>query len=318
MHWTPRRWSSLAFRIVLLTLWILLLGIWAQGASQQTAGVPRPAKEPKEITVARLGLFGTVTTAILSATAAVISAYIANREKKRANQIEAGSRIAVQKLEEQLLERYGFRAQQIFVRIEIQNLKGDAIIIRGWKGIEIRQNVTLASIPMKVEVASPQGRLLCPPTLAPQSSNGGKFPKEVTLVPVTTSEKSCHYVMEVTGALTQHDPPLDLTTRLEVRSAYLMTREDISTAYATSSFKQEYHAIEIDLPASLVDLEIRFPAGFKARTFAGVFLLGTETLHALESGRVQDGFEELESGARLKVEDPLPGFSYVIYWTPGT
>ncbi len=274
-----------------------------------------PPEEPKEVTIAFITLVGTIITAVGSFAAAVISAYIANREKTRANKLEEGSLTVGKSLEKQLLDRYGFQAKSSLTRVEILNANGDSVITRIWEGIEIAQDVTLTAIPTKYKVDSPQGKLLWPPTFEAKSSDGGNFPKGITLVGLETSEKSCRYALEITGALTRHDPALNLTTRLETKASYLMTYEEFSAAYPNSQFKGEYHAFAVDIPTKFLELEIRFPPGFKAKTFPGVFF-GAETIHSSELKRVRGGFTELESGARLRVEDPLLGFSYLIYWVP--
>jgi hypothetical protein len=95
-----------------------------------------------------------------------------------------------------------------------------------------------------------------------------------------------------------------------------MSNEAIAAAYKDSSLKKEYQEVESVTPTKHLELDVRFPAGFQVKAFPGVFLLGTETLHASELNRIRSGFEEVGNSVRLKVENPLPGFSYLIYWTP--
>ncbi len=295
--------------------WLLASGLSAAQTSDMAA-----AKEPKDssgdITVAWITALATVSAAVVAALAAVFSAVWAQRERKRAEQLEQGSRNLGKDLQTQLLERYGFRAESTLVKVEILNKEGDAIITRSLKGIEIVQDVTLTSIPVKSWVDSPQGRLECPPTLLAASSDGGPFPKEVSLVPVEEAEKTCYYAIEVTGALTRQDPRLDISTRLKIYAAYIMTFEELATAYKESPFKREYHSSSVDFPTKTLELEVHFPPDFQTKAFPGVFLLGTEFVHASELNRVSKGFQELEGGARLKVQEPLLGFTYLIYWAP--
>ncbi len=109
------------------------------------------------------------------------------------------------------------------------------------------------------------------------------------------------------------DPPLDLVFRLRVNAGYVMSEQALKAAYPTG-FPHEYHAWSVDLPTELLEVEIRFPQHYRAQAFAGVFLSGTETMHNAELSRIQGGLEKLPQGARLRIEGPLPGLGYLIYW----
>src|SRR5690348_15479713 len=110
-------------RVALLAFGMMLVAVWAASAAQGLPESPVPEESPggeaKEITVARLTLYGTTAAAVISALGTMIAAWIAVQRQKRVETLEKSSTAASKKLEQQLLERYGFRAQSVFVLIEI-------------------------------------------------------------------------------------------------------------------------------------------------------------------------------------------------------
>jgi hypothetical protein len=261
-----------------------------------------------------LALLGTLVGAAATLRAA--------RVKQRAEQLEKGIQKSGSLLARELIDRFGVKVRSVSVLVEILNDQGDAAITRTIRGFEIVQDITISAIPVKTKIAAPQGKLLntldveATVDVEAKAQGGAPYPKDVTPVQIelTDNDRSLSAMLEVAGLLSRFDPPLDLVYRLQVKAGYVLSADALKTAYP-QGFRYEYHASATDLPTGALVIEIRFPAGYRAEPFAGVFLGGTETMHNAELNRIQGGLERLPHGARLRVEGPVLGFSYLIYWT---
>jgi hypothetical protein len=74
-------------------------------------------------------------------------------------------------------------------------------------------------------------------------SDGRPFPKDVDLIVVARTERSCQYLLTVAGALTSNDPPLDVRTDLDIQGGYVLSKSELATAYPNATFKYEYVAL---------------------------------------------------------------------------
>jgi hypothetical protein len=328
-------------------LWLVLLlsamaNLAAVGAlpgqpSQPPASVSTPpAPESDQLRAAEVAAKTAITTAWITGslgligTIGTIAATIwGARQKKQVNEqkqhidkqkqhidkIETGIQNSGKHLASDQISRFGVKIRSASIYAEILNNQGDASIIRTIRGFQIvTDNITIGAIPFKVSASGPQAKLL--PQLLVEATvggngGGGPYPKDVTprQVVLTSNDQLMAAALEVTGTLSRCDPPLDLVCKVGVNAGYVMS----SPAYA-SGFPHEYHSWTPDLPTEMFEIEVRFPESYHPQTFAGVFLGGTETMHNAELNRIQGGLEKLPHGARLRVEEPLLGLSYLIYW----
>ena len=258
-----------------------------------------------------------ILVASISAIGVIIAAWISVRRKNRKvvqveskiDRLEVQQQETAKSLEEELIERYGFKAESITSQSETLNSEGDVRVTRGWKGIKVSPGVTLAYIPGHFWMGTPGASIKKGPTII-----GAAFPKAIR--PVATRQgNNCDYRMEITGSLTSDDPPLDYGLQIEYEKAVLMSRQDVEAAYKDDDFKQDYHSFDVDIPTDRLELEVVFPQGISVTTFPGVFYGRSELVHEKEYNRVKHGFEATPRGGRFIIDGPLVGFRYFIYWT---
>lgn len=125
--------------------------------------------------------------------------------------------------------------------------------------------------------------------------------------------------MEITGSLVEGQ---SLSYEIEARllKAFLMTEEDVEQ-HASPSFRREYNAFYVVSLVDELEISITFPETFQANFYCGVAMGDVVTQAAMNSeelNRIEKNqwFKKDQKWARLKVQGPLIGFSYLIYWTP--
>jgi hypothetical protein len=263
-----------------------------------------------------------IIAALITGAATVIAArqkLRADDLAKRLDGLQAGIEKLGKGLPDNLVDRYGFTVQSNVMKVEMKNINGDAVMTRTWKAIAISREVSLTSIPVKAAIDSPKGKLLGDPRLTSAESNGRSFPKDVDLQVVKRTERSCEYLLTVAGALTRTDPPLDVRTDLDMQAGYVLSQSELATAYPNPTFRYEYVSLLVDIPTQVLEIDVRFPPGYQAQAFAGVFLWDSEFMHDGELQRIRGGLEHRDDGgATLRVENPLLGLSYLIYWKSKT
>jgi len=145
------------------------------------------------------------------------------------------------------------------------------------------------------------------------------FDRTVGLNVYERLDNGYRYYVQITGSL-HNGQSLSYEIEAKLLKAYLMTEEDVAK-HAPVAFRREYHMFTV---VSLVDelvLFIRFPAGFQTKFFFGVIMGDVLTESLMDSGElnrieINKGFQRDLNWARLKVSEPLIGFTYLIYWTP--
>lgn len=232
---------------------------------------------------------------------------------KRADEVEREVEGVSKGLQEESLKRYGFKASSVVSRSEITDLQGTMKLTKEFHGVQItRPDVVLADIPGMVWVDHPEGKIKQFPDLVERPH----FPKFVDLKPENYEEKRCEFRVVVTGGLTQGDPPLNYEFETVYSKAACMTKEEMDKAYEGAIFKMEYHSSDVDIPMDVLELEVVFPQGYTVEAFPGVFFGKVEYMHNFELQRVQSGFTRELRGAHFRIQDPLLGFRYLIYWVP--
>jgi hypothetical protein len=284
-------------------------------ATPPVAAVPDSAQLRAAQVAANSAITVAWITSLLGLLGVAIGAVSATRQKRQAEIAEIGSQKSGKQQARELISRFGVKIGTASIRAEIQNNQGDALLTRTLRGFQIlNDNITIGAIPFRLNAEAPQAKLLPQFSVNATSSGptgGGAYPKDVRLgqVSLTDGDRAVSGMFEVTGTLSRFDPPLDLVLTLKVSAGYVMS----TPAYA-EGFPHEYHSWTPDLPTEALEIEIEFPELYRPQVFAGVFFGGTETMHNAELSRIQAGLERLPRGARLRIEEPVVGLSYLIYW----
>ena len=268
------------------------------------------------------GLLGTLVAAVATLRAARVKQQAerlgqrAEQLGQRNEQLEKGFQSSGSLQARALIDRFGVQVRSVSVLVDIENDQGDAEITRTIRGFKIDKDITIATIPVTTRTS---GKLLKALGVKATDQGGAPYPKAITPIDIklTDNDRSLSAMLEVAGSLSRFDRPLDLVYSLRVTGGYAMSAQAVEAAYP-QGFRHEYHASSIDLPTESLVIEVRFPADYRAEPFAGVFLAATETMHNAELSRIQGGLEKLPHGARLRVEEPLLGFNYLIYWNVET
>src|ERR1035437_3752998 len=246
--------------------------------------------------------------------ASVITAVVTVRRNKAklTKSLEQQQQEASKSLHDIMLVKYGFKAASVFSKSEIVDLDGSSKTTRKWNGVKVREGVTWSHIHQRIWVGTPGGKSKHAPTLTSHSN----FPKDLSLAVLKRTDQECEYQLEITGALSANDPPLDFEVEVEFSKSVLMCREDVEEAYRNDLFKRDYHSMDIEFPIDSLELSVVFPENFPVQLFAGVFNGRSEVLHEQEYTRVKGGFKADSRGATFSIDSPLIGFRYFIYWCP--
>ena len=231
---------------------------------------------------------------------------------EQVKQLEKQAEKVSKTFEQELIERYGVRADSASVTVEILDLAGACRITRSWKGFKVSPNVEIPHFPGKEVINTPGGRITQPSMLIDTED----FPKNVSLVHTRIEDKLCMFQVKILGSLVNSDPPLNYTHRVEIERAFLMTREETSQHYKDDYLKNEYFYLETYLPIERMDIEVRFPNGYEVQAFPGVFFGEFEFIHNSEFNRVKNGFRKTIGSAHFQIDKPLVGFRYLIHWVP--
>lgn len=265
-----------------------------------------------QIVGALIGAVGIIIAAIIGVWGKS-KAKEANEMSKKADEVERQFGNVSKHLQDESIRRYGFRASSMVSKAEIIDLQGTIKLTRSIHGVQITgADVSLAAIPGIVWVEHPEGKITQFPDLVGQPN----FPKHVALTRERCGGKQCDFKVNVAGGLAQGDPPLDYTFQTVYSKGVCMTKEEASEAYGNDVFKMEYHSCDVDIPMGALELEVVFPQGYVVETFAGAFLGKPEYMHNPELKRVQPSFARHSQGAHLRIEEPLFGLRYLIYWMP--
>jgi hypothetical protein len=206
-------------------------------------------------------------------------------------------------------ENFGFSAQEAYSHVEIDKA-GNTKAIKGWRGIQLRKGTVMAQIPGRLWIDTPGGKIDGDPRLTKHTELG----KNVSLVIRKKTDTECDYSVEITGYLTGDDPPLDYEIVANYSKAVLMTKQAVAAAYASASFKFDYHSFDVEYPIESLSLEVTFEQGVSVQAFGGVFLGRSENQDAVEFQRVQKGFTPQSRGGRFVIRKPNIGYRYFIYW----
>lgn len=258
-------------------------------------------------------------TAVISAIiSGLLSGWAGNAlgKKKKEEEVEEKEESATQSAialrSNEAGSRFGWRAEKVSARMDVINEEGDSVVKRCWRNIKPSEGIQMSHLGGTFWVGTPGGKVSSPPKMSMPSY----FPKDVRLNYVKENDKKYRYNVNITGDLTNNDPPLDYDVEADYTGNVLMSEREIKEAYKNDIFKYDYFVFDVNTPIDDISLEVTFPRSVEVDLYPGVFYGDSEVQNDQELQRVSDGFETTPTGARLTVANPLLGFRYFIYWTP--
>lgn len=300
----------------------VLMLLWSLGGAQEEPGrvgnsnsETRQSSSVKDVDsyspqvkAALIALFGLFLTTLFTT---IMSVRQTRKEREKAKRVENTAK----SIAEQMALRFIYRTHAIHIEAEIEDFESSATIRHKWDTITIsRQGATVAYMPGHSISETPG----CTVDQYPVLKNY-IFDRAVDLNVYERLGNGYRYYVQIMGSLHEGQ---SLSYEIEARllKAYLMTEEDV-VRHAPAAFRREYHMFTI---VSLVDelvLFVRFPAGFQTKFFFGVIMGDVLTESLMDAGElnrieINKGFQKDLNWARLKVPEPLIGFTYLIYWTP--
>ena len=259
-----------------------------------------------EIIVALIGGGATIAAAVVSWILTRKSEQGKREELQRNHQIASKALINAQK------HKYGFMAKGLRVKVQLLDLEPNCVITRDWIQLSVSPQTSIAAIPGFFNISPGEF------TTEPRLISKNDFPKALALRTVQIGPGRCDYAVDIAGMLTPNDKPLDCSIQISHRGGHLMTREEVEQAYPSGTFRNEYHRCFVEIPLDELEMEIEFPEGYGAECFPGVFVGRSETMDDSELHRIKECFQRTGRGAMIRVDGPLLGYSYAIYWISPT
>ena len=168
----------------------------------------------------------------------------------------------------------------------------------------------MLSIPGNAWIATPGGKI----SQYPQLEQIGNTEKEVHIEYLSRTDKRCDFTIVFDEPLEANDEPFDYAFSVIYSRHTLMHRDNVEEAYKNDAFKKDYCSYESVTPIDELVLEVTFPAGLGFVPAALVFYGGEGWVHKQELTRVADDFSKIPNGAVFKIEKPIIGFTYLIWW----
>lgn len=266
-------------------------------------------------------VMGGIIGSIIVAVAIIVGNFIAVRLRKSAKKERKEFLEEIPKtlesLKEEAVKRYGFAYEVKYAKSKgiIENLEGRVRIIREYRGLGvIEEGMVLPDIVEEAWVSAP-GKIDCKPKLISQVEKSD-FHKQISLVVEDHSERNCKFRVEIEGGLTKEDGDINYGYEYTHSKGVCMTEEEAEEAYAKDNFKKEYICFDVRFPINKLELEVEFVEGYNVKVYPGVFLGGSETWNDLELQRIKEGIERTSRGACLKIDNPVLGFRYLLFWVP--
>lgn len=253
--------------------------------------------------------------AVIGAIIGVIGVRGERLERGKRQKAEQATKTSLLFLMKELEYRYGLKASLVVSSMELRDFDGTVELKRTWEELRVAPGgAPVSSIPVRIWVQHKDGKIIQPPNLVKPVN----FPKSVDIRHVKTGDKEYDSRIEITGRLTDADPPLAFTFVTVCSKGVCASKEEMDETYKQDEFKKEYHSFDVTMPMDVLELRVKFPDGYLFDAYPMVFYGHTETTYDPEFQRVKDGFGRTANSAYLRVELPLVGFRYVIYWIPPT
>lgn len=248
---------------------------------------------------------------VLGAVGTIIGALIAvlghRRNDRKVRSIENAAIGSVE-----ALPGFGLHAAYVNDFRTLLDLEGTVEIVRKFGNIKVTEPGTnISYIPGRMRVIP--GFLQTPPELLPDIG----YEKALKLEIRKSDRQSCEFTVEIQGGLSTNDPELSFGFRAVAEGAVVTTKEEMEKQYKNDAFRNEYVSSDIDVPMDVLELCVEFPPSYNVKCFPAVFIGHSEVMIDRELQRTKDGLMMTETGgARFRVENPVLGFRYAIYWIP--
>ena len=256
-----------------------------------------------ELLIAIIGAIATIL-----GTGATFYGVIAPKQikKKQEKRILDGAKA----LQGEIQKRIGYTGRKILIKFYIIDVNGSVSETRTYKGIKAAPGIHLLSIPGYVWISTPGGSIIEYPTL----TGLGNAKSRSRIEYLSYSQKRCDFSIVFNKPLTSEDPPFDYEFTVKYDKCVLMHRRNVRFAYRNDAFKKDYCSYESVTPIDELVIEVRFPSGLEFAAAPNVFFGGEGWVHNQELNRVSCGFSVIPNGARFHINNPLLGFTYIIYW----
>ena len=300
--------SSICFTYALAQANANLTGTPVTSPTQPPISISSPTTWPPQLLAA-------VFTALFTTATTFVAFLWGVWQKKKVERAESTIASTNKLLENRLVERIGYNIRSITHTVNISDLDGTLNLSFKWQDLRlIRQDAALTHIPGGMRFNPATSKFSRYPVIPRQS-----FVRRLELVPLEQTESSSEYQIEIAGGL-NYGEKLNLECSAEVKGAFFMTREEVEQ-HAPRSFKKEYHSFSVVTPVERIEIDITFPEGYAVEAFPGVCIgsvLSDKYMHNEELGRIEKNqwFQKSNTSASLQIDEPIIGFSYLIYWMP--
>lgn len=264
---------------------------------------------------AAIGVFSIIVT-IGAALWGISKGKEATEQAKRADRAEAEARA--------LGKRLFYKAGLVKWEVQVKDLDGLLEATCNWEDIKILPlGETLANIAGEVWFSPHDSKILEYPTLIRHSFQGEKqITREVRLDSEPDYDYGCNFILRIINSI-PYSHMFSYSYRVTVSKGVYMNREEVEKK-APKTFKKEYWAHTVVTPVDKIVILVNFPEAYRpAGFYAGICagdnpsddtMRGDELNRMTDAGKIQ--FEPSNNWARLTVEEPYVGFTYLIYWLP--
>ncbi|MGD9115753.1 MAG: hypothetical protein PVJ61_01020 [Dehalococcoidia bacterium] len=241
----------------------------------------------------------------------IFVAILNNRKNQQVHRAESAARA----IHDLIRDRWGFTEKIAKTKVTIKNPDGLTYIRAERRGAKA-QNVQLLHIPGKVSTDHPQGTIVQEPRIISKSPSN---PRDIELHvrDVGKTRQTCEFSIDIMGGgLSPNEGEIDYEYEIAFSKMFSMTREELEELSKEKIFKAEYYFHDVTFPTDTIEAEIEFPEGYQVETYFAVFAGATEFINAVELKDKKNCFTRTQRGGYFKIENPLVGFRYVIYWMP--
>jgi len=257
----------------------------------------------------------------LSALIALFSLAYAIKKDRKAAKEKQNAEVAVARANA-LETRLFYKAGAVYWKIDVNDLEGRLRTECTFEGIQaLPKGATLTSIPGALNFAPPESAITQYPTLIHHSFMPTELSREVKLTVLEPKKvNSCEYVLDITGSL-PYGHSLSYTYEVCASSGIFMSKEEVDQN-TIGAFRKEFWAHYVATPVDNLEILISFPGDYPIENFYVGVCIGKvpsdNLMYSDEIRRIEESkwFDKSSNRARLRVEKPFVGFTYLVYWNP--
>lgn len=256
-----------------------------------------------------------VIAAIIEAVAIVAGSGIHfemwRRKNAQIRRAESGAR----SIHELIEDRWGFSVGLAKTKVIVENPDGLTYLKMERRGTKAH-NLQLLQIPGRAFTDHPEGVIVQEPRLTYTSPRNARD-IDMKVSEIGKSRKLCEFTIDIIGGgLTDGEGELDYDYEVAFSRMFSMTKEELDALGGGTILKREYFCHEVTFPTDTIELEVEFPEGYPIETHFAVFAGATEFINSAELQSKKSCFEQTPRGGYFKIEKPLLGFRYAIFWMP--